>query len=197
MMQFEPSAASEMLGPLLTEQALSDYPIFGPDKANIEETADAAVKSAPQASELVGHANGYSKSLPASFHEASGIAAKLRIIRAFIQENNATDEASSKPHNSNSLQAKTADMSLASNGLGSCRDIHESLLTTLATTSGLPPEAQSVIDHAMLFRAKEKYLFDSATNRDVVSDDPWLRFLWDWIAGLLSWPHLSPTYAHI
>ncbi|KAG8427250.1 hypothetical protein J3459_007392 [Metarhizium acridum] len=80
------------------------------------------------------------------------------------------------------LDNRPNEISLASNSLVSCREIHEALLGTLATVKGLPREAQCVVDHSMLLRAKEKYLFDAATNRTVLSDDSWRRFLWDWVA---------------
>ncbi|KAF5521711.1 putative WD repeat-containing protein [Colletotrichum aenigma] len=49
-------------------------------------------------------------------------------------------------------------------------------------TQNLSTESQCLLDHVMLLRAKEKYLFDCNVNRAVVSDDPWLRYMWDWIA---------------
>lgn len=184
-MQFEPSQAPEMLGPLLTEQALSDFSIFGSDRADVADTIEAALKSNIQGSDLVDHAGQSATSLPESFYQATTIAAKLRVLRAFIQEEQktiATDGTRSSISGITPSEKQTSDMSLASNGLGSCRDIHESLLTSLVTASDLPQEAQCIVDHAMLFRAREQYLFDAVTNRDVVSDDPWTRFLWDWVA---------------
>ncbi|KAI8172468.1 putative WD repeat-containing protein [Colletotrichum sp. SAR 10_75] len=49
-------------------------------------------------------------------------------------------------------------------------------------TQNLSTESQCLLDHVMLLRAKEKYLFDCNVNRAVVADDPWLRYMWDWIA---------------
>jgi len=63
------------------------------------------------------------------------------------------------------------------------QELHELHLSSLVGAKGFPMEAQKVIDHTMLLRAKEKYLFDCEANRKVVSDDPWLRDVWAWIAG--------------
>jgi hypothetical protein len=81
------------------------------------------------------------------------------------------------------MNSKPGSASISSNGIGSCSEIHEALLGTLVSSSGLPREAQCVVDHVRLLRAKEKYLFDAVTNRNVTSDDPWKRFVWDWIGG--------------
>lgn len=48
---------------------------------------------------------------------------------------------------------------------------------------GLPKKAQAILDHAMLLRSKEKYLFDYPANIDITSDDPWLQDLWHWVAS--------------
>lgn len=191
-MQFELSQAPEMLAPLVTDQALTELSIFGPNRADVRVTIETALKNPVQTSNLVRYVDKHAAPLPDTFHSAPSIAAKLRSLRAFIQEDKgigmAANGALAKDAEVQSVNGAST-MTLASNGLASCRDIHESLLATLVATDRLSREAQCVIDHAMLSRAKERYLFDAVTNRDVVSDDPWTRFVWDWIAGGLKVIH--------
>ncbi|KAF7563784.1 hypothetical protein G7046_g321 [Stylonectria norvegica] len=186
MMQFEPLQASEMLGPLLIEQALSETPLFGPNCADIKAKANDAVKAHASTSLTVGDVGASITVLPDSFYRASSVAAKMRALRAFVRDESKSPSPANgvKPRISDTkvLENGTDEMSLASDSLGSCREIHDALLTSLAEAEGLPREAQSIIDHSMLLRAKEKYLFDAAANRDIIADDPWVKYAWDWIA---------------
>ena len=190
-MQFEPSQASEMLGPLLIEKSLSDVPLFGPDGVDIKTNAEEALKIHKSSSSLaVEDIEKGDALLPESFYQASAVAAKIRALRAFVRDElNSHDPANGvKPRvgDTKVLESQTSAMSLASDSLGSCREIHDALLTSLIEADGLPREAQCVIDHTILLRAKEKYLFDAVANRDIVADDPWVKFVWDWIACKLS-----------
>lgn len=189
-MQFEPTQTSEILGPLITEQALSDVPIFGPEKSGIVGRISSALKDSASVSATVEHVDEISRPLPDSFFNATSITQKLKSIRAYVRDEQADQQAEDEQHAQENgpkhLDNRPNEISLASNSLVSCREIHEALLGTLATVKGLPREAQCVVDHSMLLRAKEKYLFDAATNRTVLSDDSWRRFLWDWVAGMFS-----------
>lgn len=186
-MRFEAPQAPEILGPLLTEQALSEFPIFASDKPDIEDTIEAALKS--DSSDLVEHLDRYGPSPIDGFSQTTTIASELRSLRAFTKDERRASDGTvltQLPTPGAKLsEPATGGMLLSSNGLGSCREIHESLLTILVETNRLSQEAQCVVDHSMLFRAKEKYLFDAVVNRNVVADDPWVKFVWDWIAGSL------------
>lgn len=186
-MRFEPSQNAEMLGTFLAEQTLSEVPIFGPDKPHVDEQLLNASKSRSVASITVEHLDETSTTLPESFHRATSLSQRLRSLRVFVRDEHEVgrneDSALSLHRGSGHLKTESSDISLASNSLGSCRDIHEGLLRSLMAAKGLPKEAQCVVDHTMLLRAREKYLFDAAANRSIVSDDPWKMFIWDWIAG--------------
>lgn len=186
LMQFEPAHAPDMLAFLTTDIALSEVPIFGPQNPDLE--SDPRVISRPNLTTLptVELVNPLSASLPDSFYESSTVAGKLRALRNFVREqvekSDDADAVSTQLGNLKLLKDGAEDIPLASNGYGSCREIHEALLSTLKGAQGLSREAQSVVDHAMLLRAREKYLFDAQLNRSVVSDDPWTGFAWNWIA---------------
>lgn len=182
VIQFEPSQAADMFGTFVAEQTLSEVPIFGPGDGNVEARLVSALQNSPAMSAKAEQLDKMAAPLPDAFHTATSVAQKLRLLRAFVRrETEAADTLGGR--GANHLDGGPNDISLASNSLGTCLDIHEGLLTTLAAARGLPREAQSVVDHAMLLRAKERYLFDAAENRSIIGDDPWKRFVWDWIAG--------------
>ncbi|KAF4963253.1 hypothetical protein FSARC_8722 [Fusarium sarcochroum] len=186
IMQFEPSQAPDMLGPLLIEEALSDVPLFGPESARIRADTEAALKANSTSSVVIEDIGATTRSLPETFHKASTVAPKIRALRAFVRDEFQAPVSANgiKPRAGDTkiVQSETSEMSLASDSLGSCREIHDALLASLAEAEGLPREAQNVLDHAMLLRAKEKYLFDAVANRDIVADDPWVKYIWDWVA---------------
>ncbi|KAH7329165.1 hypothetical protein B0I35DRAFT_345500 [Stachybotrys elegans] len=188
LMKFEAPQSAEILAPLLVEQALSQMPIFGNGNGDIDSALSKLLKLNTPAAAKVEHVGAADTALPASFYQSSTIARKLKILRAFVN----SEFDSTESINENLMDSIDGDfsalslagrnnISLASNNLGSCQDFHEALLSTLTTADDLPPDAHCVIDHAMIYRAKERYLLDPATNRNVTSDDVWTRFIWDWI----------------
>lgn len=193
-MQFEPAHTSEMVGPLIVEQALSDIPIFGPEKADLELTIKSALESPAASAQLIYNEEASKIPLPPDLKTSSTIAERLRILRNFARDVRAAAKGGSDkisagiPVPDTLLRYREIQENLLSK-IGtiesppSCRELHESLLTLLPETKGLPREAQSIMDHAMLLRAKEKYLLDPAINMKVTEDDPWLRYLWNWIEG--------------
>lgn len=186
LMNFEPSQAADMLGPVLVERAVDDAPLFGPDQADLNFIVEKATNS-PVTSGLVQDLDAGDRPLPEALRNGSTTAEKLRALRVYVKEG--------KPAQTSvdNVAEATDDMSLSATGPPASSEIYEELLSTLIEAEGLPREARAVIDHAMLLRAKEKYLFDPAKNREVVDDDPWLRYLWGWIGG-----ELAPTdYCYI
>ncbi|UKZ80690.1 hypothetical protein TrVFT333_008453 [Trichoderma virens FT-333] len=186
LMRFESTQAPKMLAPIIIEKNLSDVSIFGPDRVNVEASIEKALDPKTPISIVVEAVDEINSPLPESFEKAETIAEKLRSLRNYVRDESIAPSSpdEGQPHASDVRRlgnGKPSSASISSNGIGSCREIHEALLGTLASASGLPREAQSVVDHVKLFRAKERYLFDAVTNRNVTSDDPWKRFVWDWI----------------
>ncbi|KAM0334274.1 hypothetical protein ACHAQA_001296 [Verticillium albo-atrum] len=188
LINFEPSQCADMYGPLLLEQALSDVPIFGKKKANIPAVIEKTLRSSPSAADVKTERPSHLSIYPETLHGHS-IAGSLRNMRDVAGSKGPAQATTSKKPETTAgndtvgeAANNLADLSVSEEGPKSCRQLHEDLLSVLPQANWLNPEAQSDIDHAMLLRAKEKYLFDPAKNRAVVSDDLWLRYLWDWIA---------------
>lgn len=180
LMNFESSQVPDMLGPLLVEKALDDFPVFGPDRPGLDLVIEQATSSAAS-SGLVEDFDASARPLPKAFTNASTTAEKLRALRTYVKDNDT-------PKYVDDVTESTADLSLSATGPPTNHQLHEELLSTLVLADGLPREARAVVDHSMLLRAKEKYLFDPSINRAVVDDDPWLRYIWGWISGELLVP---------
>lgn len=159
LMNFESPHALDIFGPFLTEQALSDIPLFGPQKANVKSLVEQSLTNVPPDGRLVTEESKSSPSL--LFEDASPIADKLKALRlASKQGKEQPDEA-----------------------LLSQLEQHEKLLTETRDMSGLSGKERFALDHTMLLRAQEGYRFDFVKNQKIVADDPWLMDVWAWAAG--------------
>jgi hypothetical protein len=185
-MQFEASQVSVMLGPALIDLAVSDIPLFGEQKAVVDSVTQKALQSLTSPHNSVQDTLSSDEQLPDLFQNASSIANKMRSLRNYSKEY-LTATRPQVDEQTDSLEYLTQSMDELSPdraGPPSNRHLHEKLLALSLDTKGLPIEAQVFVDHIALLRANHKYLFDFAINREIVSDDPWLRDMWDWISGL-------------
>jgi WD repeat-containing protein mio len=184
MMQLEPNQSADLLGPAVVEDVLLDVPIFGPERANVAAIVKGAVQHTGLKQDAIVDELASKEALPKSFTEASTVAAKLRALRTFAREQlSRRDESSRKGTVHNGIEEASDDLETPNGGAVTNKELHEMLLESSMQTRGFPEKAKAVLDHVMLLRAKEKYLFDCEANRKVVSDDPWLRDVWAWIAG--------------
>jgi len=106
-----------------------------------------------------------------------------RFSRDVLQPKRAAKDPERRPASIEELSLSLASLNTSGGEPPTNLQLREKLLGTIWSTTGFPKEAQAIIDHTMLFRAIDKYCFDYTHNREVVSDDPWLRDLWDWVAG--------------
>ncbi|KAI4601835.1 hypothetical protein KJ359_010700 [Pestalotiopsis sp. 9143b] len=186
LMEFEQYQSPIMLGPLTVQQALSQVPIFGEHKTDINGLIQKALQphyAFPQ--DYTEDAMIRAAQLPESFSEQLSTAQKLQELRGFSRRasRKASETATGQSLLSSEDKQSADDPSVGRNDPPSNRQLHEKLLSQNIESCGMPKEAQILLDHILLLRANNRYLFDPATNRDVVSDDPWLRDLWDWIGG--------------
>ncbi|KAK3322547.1 hypothetical protein B0H66DRAFT_554632 [Apodospora peruviana] len=172
VMEFEPLQSHEILGPLLAEQALTDVPLFGPDKAKLRTLVEEAVTSGAATEQIIAKEATTNSDLPATFSKASSLADKFAALRMASRgipgtPQSVKDSSSLKPTDEPTSQLQR----------------HEQLLTEIADRGRFNSAAQVLLDHAMLFRAKEGYLFNYEKNQKILADDPWLRDIWAWVAG--------------
>lgn len=186
-MEFEQYQSPIMLGPMTVQQALSQVPIFGEHKTDIGGLIQKALQphyAFPQDYTEDSMIN--TAQLPDSFSKELSTAQKLQELRGISRRTSrkASETAMSQSHTSiEDNKQNSDDPSVGRNDPPSNRQLHEKLLSQNIDARGMPKEAQILLDHILLLRANNKYLFEPAINRDVVSDDPWLRDLWDWVGG--------------
>ncbi|KAK4185341.1 SEH-associated protein 4 [Podospora australis] len=157
---FEADYSRDILAPLVTELELADKPVFGSDRVDVPTLLEKAISIPPY--EYLTVKTTKKVDPPSSFLEAPTIAEKLKALRSFLQETETQDSSVESP---------------------SQLERHEKLLYDTRNAVQFSSKAQFVLDHAMLFRAQEGYLFNYITNQKVVADDPWLRDVWAWVAG--------------
>ncbi|KAI1326347.1 WD repeat domain-containing protein [Xylariaceae sp. FL0255] len=168
LMEFDMAQCPEMMTSLLIDHELKEMPLFGDEDKSLTDTISQIIQAIPteQSPSLYdGEVNNPSQ----AFLEATTPAEKLRAIKI---------EAISK--------IAIQDGSFLNFSLRSYRESHELSMTIVRSqldTKWQPTQAQVVLDHIMLLRAKEKYLFDYGHNLDVVADDPWLQGVWCWVDG--------------
>jgi WD repeat-containing protein mio len=195
-MEFEPYQTPIMLGPLMVRQALSQVPIFGEHKSDIDGLIQKALQphyAFPQ--DYTEDTMVKNSQLPEISSKDLSTAEKLQKLRGFSRKaSRKAVPGTDLSQSGSNLDASTQSMDELLIGRAeppSHRQLHEKLLSQNIDTRGLPKEAHILLDHIMLLRAHNRYLFDATINRDVVSDDPWLRDLWDWINGMSN--QLPPT----
>lgn len=160
--------AHALLGPLFTERALSDIPLFGSDRPNINALVEKVISSHTDVDEMMAEISAEEPDSPVAFMAAATLADKLTALRL------ATNETQGGKGQGNSPSGGVPSSQLQR---------HENLLAELKTMGRLSSKAQAVLDHTMLHRAREGYLFNYTKNQKVVADDSWLRDIWSWVAG--------------
>lgn len=195
MMQLETNQATEVLYPVAFEEALADIPIFASDATEINGAIQKAQKD--RAAQIDADALEQAKKsrLPPEYFSAKTVAKKLKILRQYEKQHlrqqakkGGGAQAAGTTTGSTILSSSRTDLTDSTASLASLsgrpltsQELHESLLTSTLARQGFPSEAQAVLDHVMLLRAKERYLFNCVLNQEIVADDPWLRDVWGWV----------------
>ncbi|KAI1429230.1 hypothetical protein F5Y12DRAFT_782001 [Xylaria sp. FL1777] len=162
LMQFDAVQYPEIMGSLLIDDAVKYTPLFGNEKESVATIVSHVLESLPPETDKVLDFEA-KESLPQSFADAGTTADKILVLRKYAYQSRETTPGEGT-------------------GLVSNRQAHENLLATTLNTKGFAKAAQIVLDHVILLRSYEKYLFDYAANINIVSDDPWLKDLWLWVA---------------
>lgn len=178
LMEFEPSQAPSIVGPLFTESLLSDVPLFGPEKADVDALVKEALQTAAQYEDLVVDEAAAETQAKLDLKGAVTIADKLKVLRSYAREHLRGRDADGKKETPRQADTEPKVQ----------RERHERFLSDTMESLGLPREGHAILDHVMLLRAKEKYLFNTETNQMVVADDPWLQDVWGWVGGMLHFP---------
>jgi WD repeat-containing protein mio len=184
-MRFDTTQYSEMMGSLLIDDAVKNISLFGDRKESIETIAS-NVLELPPPKEDPDLDLGEKDDLLQSLNDTKTTAEKILALRKHAQNTGQSQELFGRDKYmttpNDGVDKTPLDATWSGTGLVSNQQAHEDLLTTTLNAKGVPRKAQVVLDHIMLLRAKEKYLFDYAANMNITSDDPWLKDMWLWVA---------------
>jgi hypothetical protein len=164
-----------MTGPLFTEGLLSDVPLFGPEKADVEALIQEALQMSAEYEDLVVDEATAEVTAKLDLTSAVTVAEKLQVLREYTQEHLSRPRSRSLEGNGTKLGDSEPKVQ---------RERHERFLSEKMESLGLSREGHAILDHIMLLRAKEKYLFNTEINQRVVADDRWLQDVWGWVAGM-------------
>jgi hypothetical protein len=169
----DPNERDAALGPLHATEAKDNIPIFGAEKFTSKNTkllVNSTVKQALQSNtnpvvnllastkSEMGHPPGKSSQTDASLSD------DLHKLQLEVEKG--------RDEKANSLTSKI---------ISSSRELHDkSHYTTRAKSETSKTE---LLDHAMLQRAIDGYLFNCKLNKAIADDDEWLQDVWEWIAG--------------
>lgn len=171
----DPNERDELLGPLFASEAKADAPVFGPERFTLKSTRaklDAAVRTLLQSQ--------YDPVVNLLAAAGSAIGPELSPSKASSLRNN-LDQLRLE-HKSSKTISKKKDSIQPSKVLSSIELHDESHYTSISLRPSAQPKSD-ILDQIMLQRAARGYLFDSAQNQTIVSDDPWLQDVWRWIKG--------------
>jgi hypothetical protein len=127
---------------------------------------------------------------PAKFHSPRSQTLLNAAIKKSLRssENPIVDLASSidlelsQSHFLSNASISTSQLS-TSTQLYTNREVHDQLhYSTLGLTRSKKPRS-GLLDHIMLRRALDGYLFDCKINKRIATDDQWLQDTWEWIQG--------------
>lgn len=176
----DPSEREKVLGPLYATAIKDELAVFGSNGLMSKKTAAAIDDEVKKALTL--GTDPMVDVLTPQDASASRAASDASAIESFVDE---FTQLNTEPKKSKSkLVASVASPELViSKPVFSSRELydrsHYSALSHLPSTKS----AHEQLDHVMLRRATEGYLFDCVANKDVIEEDPWLQDVWEWIAG--------------
>jgi hypothetical protein len=166
----------DALGPLYATAVKASIPAFGQNRfgsPGIISSLDAKIKKALESVEDVVE----DILAPISGHESDQ--------HDITAESIALDDSQlrTKIRNKN-LQGEISRSGVSTKVLTS-RELHDK--SHYATLSRLPASkiTHDHLDHIRLYRAISGYLFDCQLNKKIVSEDAWLKGVWEWVAGML------------
>jgi hypothetical protein len=175
LMKFlDPSERDIVLGPLYATEAKTDIPIFGPEKftsRNIKQLLNSTVKQALQS-----ETNPVVNLLATTKSKMSQVAGKT----------SQPDSSLSGDLERLQLEAQERDekvKSRTSRKISSSRELHDEAHYTRRSISTSAESKKELLDHVMLQRAIDGYLFNCNLNNAIVNDDVWLQEVWEWIEG--------------
>jgi len=99
-----------------------------------------------------------------------------------VQLTSSVDLELSKSHFLSDAGISTSQLS-TSTQVYTNREVHDQLHYSMLGLIGSRKPRSRLLDHIMLRRALDGYLFDCKINKRIATDDQWLQDTWEWIQG--------------
>ncbi|KAG4424940.1 hypothetical protein IFR04_001911 [Cadophora malorum] len=181
LMRFsDPIEQEKVLGPLYSTAAKAEIAVFGSEKltkkAIIESLYEDVKKSLQSTEDPV--VDLLAPQDPASGRTASTVSAPESLGDDFTQVH-------LEPKESKQRQSAPEDAieTVHPNKTYSSRELYEKSHYTAVSRNPSSKATRDHLDHVMLRRATNGYLFNPKINKKILADDAWLQDVWEWIAG--------------
>ncbi|CZS93530.1 uncharacterized protein RCO7_10584 [Rhynchosporium graminicola] len=174
----DPAEQEKILAPLASIAVKSDVAVFGPERFTTEKMISALYEEVKKSLEST-------EDLVVDLLAPQSTALGARTSTASVPESvDDFIQLSLEPKESKrqSAFAVTSSESALFATLSS-REQNEKSHFTATSRNPSTKATREHLNHVMLHRAVQGYLFEPKANRDVVVDDPWLQDVWEWIAG--------------
>jgi hypothetical protein len=156
-----------VLGPLYANEAKANIPIFGSGSKEAKAALNSTIKQFLQSD-----VNPVVDLLSKTIQTPGGLGVAAGSISEDLEK--LQMEASSE---NGQVQRVRPDVPK----ITSSREKHDASHYTMR---GKPEEPKTdKLDHVMLQRALDGYLFNCKLNQTLIKDDPWLRNVWEWMEG--------------
>ncbi|EKD19149.1 WD repeat domain-containing protein [Drepanopeziza brunnea f. sp. 'multigermtubi' MB_m1] len=181
LMQFaDPIEQEKVLGPLYATAAKAATPVFGPDKftkrVTINSLSYEVQKSLSSTDDPV-------VDLLAPSDSGMGVSASTTSEAESLGDD--FTQLQVEPKESKHLPSAANRMpdSGTHKPLSSSRELNDQAHYSALSRIPISKSSREQLDHVMLLRVIDGYLFDPILNQKAVADDNWLQDVWKWIAG--------------
>jgi hypothetical protein len=169
----DPKEREAVLGPLFATEAKAAVPVFGEEKLSTNQTNSLVNISVQKALQSVTRSviNLLEPVEPDALQTSSSLTTES--LGEQFEHLNMSKNGVLDPEHHDTM----------SGSMYSSRELHDKSHYTSLSSKGHTKIMGDQFDNVLLRRAKQGYLFDCTLNKKVVSDDIWLRDVWDWIEG--------------
>lgn len=170
----DPNERDKVLGPLYATAAKAELPIFGPNKFTSKNAQELLNWTLQQDLQL----------------DDDPVVNLLTIKKRKMGQlpSNISQPGGSLSEDLDKVQLETqgedGEVKLkTSKKISSNRELHDKAHYTTRLDPTSAESKAELLDHAMLQRAIDGYLFNCKVNKAIVKDDMWLQGVWEWIEG--------------
>jgi hypothetical protein len=170
----DPAEREKVIGPLYATAVKAEVPIFGPDKFTSKKIQQALNSTIKQ--DLESEDNPVVNSLATKKSRMSQTSGRIiQCGEPLAEDLNKLELATQE--NGKECESRNLEKVMSS------RERHDEAHYTTCLGTRTNVSKVDLLDHVMLQRAIDGYLFNCKANKAIVKDDQWLHDIWEWIEG--------------